>query len=63
MFPGFIHFALGDTQAFAACMEKAFELHSLPLLELMYSPIYAPARSDPRIVDLIKKQAALRQAK
>jgi hypothetical protein len=40
-------------------MEKAFEMHSLPLLELMYSPLYAPARSDPRIRDLLRRQAEL----
>jgi TolB-like protein/tetratricopeptide (TPR) repeat protein len=60
---GFIHFALGDMESFVECLEKAFELHSLPLLELMYSPFYAPARSDPRVADLIRRQAALRPAK
>jgi hypothetical protein len=45
------------------CLEKAFELHGLPLLELMYSPLYAAARRNPRIVDLIRRQAALRPAK
>jgi TolB-like protein/tetratricopeptide (TPR) repeat protein len=59
---GFIRFALGDMEAFVECMHGAFELHSLPLLELMYSPLYAPARSDPRIVDLMRRQAALRPA-
>jgi TolB-like protein/tetratricopeptide (TPR) repeat protein len=62
-FQGFIHFALGDTDAFVKCMEKVFELHNLPLLELMYSPIYAPARKDPRIADLLRRQAALRSTK
>jgi serine/threonine-protein kinase len=60
---GFIHFALGDMEAFVECLEKAFELHNLPLLELMYSPLYAPARNDPRIVDLVRRQVALRPAK
>lgn len=60
---GFVQYALGDVDAFVACMEKAFELHILPLLELMYSPLYAAARGDPRIVDLLSRQAALRPAK
>jgi TolB-like protein/tetratricopeptide (TPR) repeat protein len=60
---GFIHFALGEIDAFMECQEKAFELHSLPLLELMYSPLYASARRDPRMIDLIKRQAALMSAK
>jgi TolB-like protein/tetratricopeptide (TPR) repeat protein len=59
-FVGFIHFALGEMDAFVECMEKAFELHSLPLLELMYSPLYAPARNDPRIADLLRRQAEFR---
>jgi TolB-like protein/tetratricopeptide (TPR) repeat protein len=60
---GFIHFALGETDAFVECLERAFGLHSLPLLELLYSPVYASARGDPRIVDLIRRQASLRPAK
>jgi hypothetical protein len=60
---GFIRFALGDMEAFVECMEKAFALHSLPLLELMYSPFYSPVRSDSRIIDLIGRQASLRTRK
>jgi len=59
-FAGFVHFALGDMDAFVACMEQAFQLHSLPLMELMYSRLYAPARNDPRILDLLRRQSELR---
>jgi adenylate cyclase len=59
-FEGFVHFALGEMDAFVQCLEKAFELHALPLMELMYSRLYAPARSDPRIIDLIRRQHDLR---
>jgi tetratricopeptide (TPR) repeat protein len=62
-FQGFIHFALGDVDTFVECLEKAFELHNLPLLELIYSPLYASARSDPRIVDILRRQAAFRETK
>ena len=34
-----------------------FEVHGLPVLELRYSPVYAPARNDARIVDLLRRQA------
>jgi serine/threonine-protein kinase len=59
-FVGFVHFALGEMDSFVACMEQAFQLHALPLMELMYSPLYEPARNDPRIVGLLKRQSELR---
>jgi adenylate cyclase len=58
-FVGFVHYALGDSDAFVSAMERAFELHQLPLMELMYSRIYAAARSDPRVADLIRRQTEL----
>jgi len=57
---GFIDYALGNTDAFLEAMEAAFRLHQLPFLELMYSPLFAPARSDPRLLDLLRRQAAYR---
>jgi len=59
-FAGFIHFALGEMDSFVACMERAFQLHALPLMELMYSRLFEPARSDPRILDLLRRQSELR---
>jgi adenylate cyclase len=59
-FAGFVHFALGEMDAFVACMEQAFQLHSLPLLELQYSRLFEPARRDPRILDLLRRQSELR---
>ncbi len=61
-FVGFVRFALGEMDGFVECMEEAFELHILPQLELMYSPLFATARNDPRIVDLMRRQTALRSA-
>ena len=59
-FAGFVHFALGEMDAFVACMEQAFQLHSLPLMELQYSRLFEPARRDPRILDLLRRQSELR---
>jgi adenylate cyclase len=59
IFQAYVHLALGEMDAVARCMEAAFEVHSLPLLELMYSPLYEPARKDPRILDLLQRQSEL----
>jgi len=59
-FEGFVHFALGEQDAFVQCLEEAFRLHSLPLFELLYARVFEPARRDPRILDLLRRQAELR---
>lgn len=59
-FEGFVRFALDDRDAFVAHMEEAFRLHALPLLELQYSALFAAARADPRISDLLRRQESLR---
>lgn len=59
-FVGFVHFALNEMDAFVSCMERAFELHALPLLELMYSRLFEPARRDPRLLELLRRQSELR---
>ena len=59
-FSGFVHYALGEMDGFVDCMEQAFQLHALPLMELTYSRLYEPARSDPRILDLLRRQSELR---
>jgi adenylate cyclase len=58
-FAGFVHYALGEQDAFVACLERAFKLHALPLLELTYSRLFAPARQDPRVLDLLRRQSEL----
>jgi hypothetical protein len=32
----------------------------LPLMDLMYSPLYESARHDPRILDLLRRQSEMR---
>jgi adenylate cyclase len=62
LFEGFIYLTLGESDAFVESMERAFQLHELPLMELMYSPLWEPARHDPRILDILRRQAELRNA-
>jgi hypothetical protein len=57
---GAVYLELGDSDQFVACMESSFRIHRLPLLELLYSPLFQSARSGPRIVDLLRRQAELR---
>ncbi|MGI0130713.1 MAG: adenylate/guanylate cyclase domain-containing protein [Thermoplasmata archaeon] len=59
LYAGFVHYALGDMDRFVAIMEDVFRIHQLPLLELLYSPLCESARADPRIVDLLRRQAEL----
>jgi adenylate cyclase len=59
-FAGFAHFALGDQDQFVACIQQSFDLHALPFLELKYAPLFAAARDDPRIAEILRRQMALR---
>jgi len=55
-FEGFVCYALGDVDAFFERMDRALKLHNLPVIELLYSPLYAAARGDPRFEDLLRRQ-------
>jgi hypothetical protein len=48
---GFVHFALREMDSFYQRIHDAQRMHSLPLLELMYSPLFATARTDSRFVE------------
>jgi tetratricopeptide (TPR) repeat protein len=54
-FIGYIYHALGDLDSYFANMEKALEAHALVTLILMYSPLFAKARADPRYPELVEK--------
>jgi adenylate cyclase len=56
---GFVRLALGETDAYFVAMERALARHDLPVLELLYSPLLASVRNDPRTLDLLKRQSAL----
>ncbi len=61
-FIGFLHYALGEMDSFVASMEEAHRRGVLPLLELLYSPLYAAARSDPRVQDILRRQRQVQNA-
>jgi len=54
-FIAYIHHALGDLDSFFAYMNKAFEDHQIIPSVLMYSPLFAKARTDPRYPELVEK--------
>ncbi len=57
---GFLHFALGEVDEFLACMDEAQRSGVLPLMELLYSRLLQPVRSDPRLERILQRQRELR---
>jgi len=51
---GMIYFALGDMDVFFEMMKQAADEHTLRATELMYSPLFAKAREDPRFWEILK---------
>jgi eukaryotic-like serine/threonine-protein kinase len=47
--------SVGDKDAAFAALNRAYKAHSLLLLNLKYSPLFDPLRSDPRYADLIRR--------
>jgi tetratricopeptide (TPR) repeat protein len=54
-FVGFVYLALGDLDSFFQNMNRALEAHTIINSILMYSPLLAKARADPRYRDLVEK--------
>jgi adenylate cyclase len=52
---GFIYFALGDMDRFFDCMNIASREHTLQLGRVRLHPLFAPARKDPRFLELLSK--------
>lgn len=52
---GVIYYALGDMDKFFEYMDKAMEIHALPLGNLLNSPMYAAARRDPRLKKIVER--------
>ena len=55
-FQGFVHFALGENDEFVEALEEALRHHSLPALEVGHSPLFAGARTDARVQDILRRQ-------
>jgi adenylate cyclase len=54
-FIGYVHHALGDLDSYFENMNRALETHNLVTLPLMYSPLFAKARTDPRYPELLER--------
>jgi adenylate cyclase len=54
-FIGYVYHALGDFDSYFENMNKAVEAHTIIPSILMYSPLFARARADPRYLELVAK--------
>ena len=54
-FIGYIYHALGDLDSYFGYMNKALEAHTIIPSTMMYSPLLAKARTDPRYLALVAK--------
>lgn len=52
---GLIYYVLGDMDKFFEYMDRAMDIHALPLGNLINSPMYENARKDPRLRKLLEK--------
>jgi adenylate cyclase len=51
---GYIYHALGDMDTFYAYMQAAAEDHTLRAQDILYSPLFAEARKDPRMRQIVE---------
>jgi adenylate cyclase len=54
-FIGYIYYGLGDLDSFFECINKGLEGRALIASTLMYSPLFAKTRSDPRYQELLER--------
>jgi hypothetical protein len=52
---GYVYHALGDLASFFEYMNKALEAHTIIPSIMMYSPLLAKARADPRYPELVER--------
>jgi TolB-like protein len=52
---GYVYYALGDLDSYFEYMNKAREAHTIIPSTLMYSPLFAKARADPRYLELVER--------
>jgi TolB-like protein/cytochrome c-type biogenesis protein CcmH/NrfG len=54
-FISFVYYALGDLDSYFEYLNKAVEAHAIVASAVMYSPLLAKARTDPRHLELVEK--------
>jgi TolB-like protein/Tfp pilus assembly protein PilF len=54
-FIAYVYHAFGDLNSFFEYMNKAVEAHALTPSRMMYSPLLAKARADPRYLELVER--------
>ena len=54
-FIGYIYHALGDIDSYFEYLNKAAEAHTIIPSIMMYSPLFAKARTDPRYIEVLEK--------
>jgi tetratricopeptide (TPR) repeat protein len=52
---GYVHYALGDLGSYFDCLKRALELHAIDTVHVMYCPLFADGRTDPRYRALLEK--------
>jgi tetratricopeptide (TPR) repeat protein len=52
---GFICYALGDLDSYFDYQARALDLHAIDVSHMMYCPLFAEGRADPRYKELIEK--------
>ena len=52
---GYVYHALGDLDSYFEYMNKAREAHQIIPSTMMYSPLFARARADPRYLELVER--------
>ena len=52
---GYVYHALGDLDSYFEYMNRALEAHTLIPSTMMYSPLFAKARADPRYLELLER--------
>ena len=52
---GFVYHALGDLDSYFQYVNSALEEHAIITMLVMYSPLLAKARTDPRYLEFLEK--------
>ena len=58
----FVYYALGDLDSYFAYVDRATDQHTLRYAYVMYSPLFAEARKDPRYQSFLAKARRIYEA-